>query len=296
MLRWGLMFARRQHQSRAPNSIGVQLLDHDLIEEGTQLLSHAAQDRRFPAVYGDMNKKSWLLALVALVLGAAVAVAITQSGQDDTKAAAPSTETTDTEKSSDSKENGSKGSSDEEEEKAADEEEATEQQVEQTVNTYVEALEQGDTEAACNIQTESLTVDVTASGVSGEQIAEACAEAASQFDWAELWADWASQIDLDDVQVKIDGAEAKVSLDGGASFSLDRQKSGEWKIDGVRLRGAGSGRSAPQGDGLPSGGNPPSGGNLPSGGNVPSGGGHERPSPQIPESPQLPQSPPRPQR
>jgi hypothetical protein len=172
--------------------------------------------------------------------------------------------------------------------------------VEQTVNAYVEALEQGDTEALCSIQAESFTVEVTASGVSGEEIAEACAEAASQFDWAEPWAAWASQIDLEDIGIDILGADAKVSLAGGGSFSLDRQKSGQWKIDGVRLPTEGSGGHGPEGPGgggwpnggsVPSGGTGPSGGSAPTGGNLPSGGGGDLPSPQIPQSPQLPQLP-----
>jgi ketosteroid isomerase-like protein len=224
-----------------------------------------------------MNKKSWLIALVALVLGAGAAVAITRGKQEDATVGAPPTDTTDSEKSKDSAKQESNASGDEADKNG---QKAAEEQVEQTVNTYVEALEEGDTEALCNIQAESLTVNVTASGVSGEEIAAACAEAASQFDWAELWAAWASQIDLDDVQVDIDGRAAKVSLVGGASFSLDKQKSGEWKIDGLKL---------------PGGGNAPSGGSVPSGGNVPSGGGGDLPSPHVPRSPQIPQSPQLPQ-
>lgn len=244
-----------------------------------------------------MNRKSWLFALVALVLGACAAVAVTQGLQDDSTVAAPPTESTETEQSGDSSDEGSKDSN---EEKDADDQKAAEQQVEQTVNAYVEALEQGDTEALCNIQAESFTAMVTASGVSGEEIAEACAEAASQFDWAELWAAWASQIDLEDIEIDIHGADAKVSLAGGGSFSLDRQKSGQWKIAGVRLPNAGSGGHGPEGPGggglpnggsVPSGGTGPSGGSAPTGGNLPSGGGGDLPSPQIPQSPQLPQLP-----
>jgi hypothetical protein len=194
-----------------------------------------------------MNRKSWLVVLVALLLGAGGAVAITQGMQEDAPVAATPAETTETEKSKGSSQKTSTDSAQEDDEKdAGDEAKSAEQQVEHTVNTYVEALAQGDTEALCEITAESLTVKVTASGVSGEEIAEACAEAASQFDWAELWAGWASQIDLDDVQVTIDGSEAKASLEGGASFSLDRQRSGEWKVDGWELPGGGGGRSAPQ--------------------------------------------------
>jgi hypothetical protein len=244
-----------------------------------------------------MNRKSWLIALVALVLGACAAVAVTQGLQDDSTVAAPPTESTETEKSGES---GDEGSKDSNEEKDADDQKAAEQQVEQTVNAYVEALEQGDTEALCNIQAESFTVKVTASGVSGEEIAEACAEATSQFDWAELWAAWASQIDLEDIEIAVHGADAKVSLAGGGSFSLDRQKSGQWKIDGVRLPSGGSGGRGPEGPrggglpnggSVPSGGTGPSGGSAPTGGNLPSGGGGDLPSPQIPQSPQLPQLP-----
>ena len=218
--------------------------------------------------------------------------------QDDSTVAAPPTESAETEKSGDSGDEGSKDSN--EEKKDADDQKAAEQQVEQTVNAYVEALEQGDTEALCSIQAESFTVEVTASGVSGEEIAEACAEAASQFDWAEPWAAWASQIDLEDIEIDIHGADAKVSLAGGGSFSLDRQKSGQWKIDGVRLPTEGSGGHGPEGPGgggwpnggsVPSGGTGPSGGSAPTGGNLPSGGGGDLPSPQIPQSPQLPQLP-----
>jgi hypothetical protein len=227
-----------------------------------------------------MNKTSWLIALVALVLGAGAAVAITKGLQEDSTVAAPPTESTETEKAGGSGDEGSKDSG--EEKKEPDDQKAAEQQVEQTVNAYVEALEQGDTEALCNIQAESFTVKVTASGVSGEEIAEACAEAASQFDWAELWVAWASQVDLEDVEVDINGADAKVSLVGGGSFSLDRQKSGEWKMDGVRLPTGGSGGDAPQ---------EPGGGGAPRGGNVPSGGSGDLPNPQIPQSPQLPQLP-----
>jgi hypothetical protein len=233
-----------------------------------------------------MNKTSWLIALVALVLGAGAAVAITQGLQEDSTVAAPPKESTETEKAGGSADEGSKDSG--EEKKDADDQKAAEQQVEQTVNAYVEALEQGDTEALCNIQAESFTVKVTASGVSGEEIAEACAEAASQFDWAELWAAWASQVGLEDVEVDIHGADAKVSLVGGGSFSLDRQKSGEWKIDGVRLPTGGSGGDAPQG---PGGGGWPTGGDVPSGGSVPRGGSGDLPNPEIPQSPQLPQLP-----
>ncbi|HYJ22325.1 MAG TPA: hypothetical protein VEW07_09920 [Solirubrobacterales bacterium] len=233
-----------------------------------------------------MNKTSWLIALVALVLGAGAAVAITQGLQEDSTVAAPPTQSTETEKAGGSGDEGSKDSG--EEKKDADDQKAAEQQVEQTVNAYVEALEQGDTEALCNIQAESFTVKVTASGVSGEEIAEACAEAASEFDWAELWAAWASQVGLEDVEVDIHGADAKVSLVGGGSFSLDRQKSGEWKIDGVRLPTGGSGGDAPQG---PGGGGRPTGGDVPSGGSVPRGGSGDLPNPEIPQSPQLPQLP-----
>jgi hypothetical protein len=147
--------------------------------------------------------------------------------QDDSTVAAPPTESAETEKSGDSGDEGSEDSN--EEKKDADDQKAAEQQAEQTINAYVEALEQGDTEALCSIQAESFTVEVTASGVSGEEIAEACAEAASQFDWAEPWAAWASQIDLEDIGIDILGADAKVSLAGGGSFSLDRQKSGQWR-------------------------------------------------------------------
>jgi hypothetical protein len=108
------------------------------------------------------------------------------------------------------------------------------------------------------------------SGGSGDEIAQACAEAAAHFDWAA----WARQIDLDDVQVNVDGAQASVSLTGGAAFSLDRQRSGEWKIDGVNPPAPA--RSAPQG-----------GGGLPSGGSVPTPQAPQRPQP--PELPQLPQ-------
>lgn len=245
-----------------------------------------------------MNRKGWLVALVALLLGVGAAVAVTQGLQDDPTVAAPPTESTETEKSGDSGGEGSKDSG--AEEKDADDQKAAEQQVEQTVNAYVEALEQGDTEALCNIQAEAFTLKVTASGVSGEEIAEACAEAASQFDWAELWAAWASQLNLEDIQVDIHGADAKVSLAGGGSFSLDRQKSGEWKIAGVRLPTGGSegheregpgGGGWPTGGSVPSGGTGPSGGSAPTGGNLPSGGGGDLPSPRIPQSPQLPQLP-----
>jgi hypothetical protein len=239
-----------------------------------------------------MDGKSWLIALVALVLGVCAAVAVTQGLQDDSTVAAPPTESTETEKSGDSGGEGSKDSGDEK--KDAEDQEAAEQQVEQTVNAYVEALEQGDTEALCNIQAEAFTLKVMASGVSGEEIAEACAEATSQFDWAELWAAWAGQIDLEDIQVDIHGADAKVSLARGGSFSLDRQKSGEWKIDGLRLptgASGGHGTEGPGGGGWPSGGSVPSGGSAPTGGNLPSGGGGDLPSPQIPQSPQLPQLP-----
>jgi hypothetical protein len=70
-------------------------------------------------------------------------VAVTQGLQDDSTVAAPSTESTETEKSGDSGGEGSKDSG--AEEKDADDQKAAEQQVEQTVNAYVEALEQGDT-------------------------------------------------------------------------------------------------------------------------------------------------------
>jgi hypothetical protein len=238
-----------------------------------------------------MNKKSWLIGLVALVLGAGAAVAITQGLQEDSTVAAPPAESTETDKSGDSGDEGSKDSGGEK--KDADDQKAAEQDVEQTVNAYVEALEQGETEALCNIQAESFSVNVTASGVSGDEIAEACAEAASQFDWAELWAAWASQINLNDVEVDVHGADAKVSLVGGGSFSLDRQKSGEWKIDGVRLPTGGSGDDAPQG---PGGGGWPSGGDASSGGNVATGASGDVPNPQAPQIPQLPQSPQLPQR
>ena len=175
-----------------------------------------------------MNKKSWLIALVALVLGGGAAVAITQFVQEDsTVVAAPTAPTHTTEKPEESTTKKKKSTKDEEKQPA-------EQDVEQTVNAYVEALEQGDTEALCDIQTEALTVKVTASGASGDEITEACAEAAEQLDWAELWAAWASEIDLDHVHVDINGGQANVSLKGGTSLSLDRQKSGEWEVDGVK--------------------------------------------------------------
>jgi len=242
-----------------------------------------------------MNRKSWLIALIALVLGAGAAVAIMQGLQDDSTVAAPPTDSTETEKSSDE---GSKDSGGEK--KDAEDQKAAEQEVEQTVNAYVEALEQGDTEALCNIQAEALTVKVTASGVSGEEIAEACAEAASQFEWAQLYAAWASQINLADIEVEVHGADAKVSLESGGSFSLDRQRSGEWKVDGVRLPTGGAGGDAPQGPGgggwpnaggAPSGASGPSGGGAPRGETLPSGGSSDLPSPQIPQSPQVPQLP-----
>jgi ketosteroid isomerase-like protein len=225
-----------------------------------------------------MTRKSWLIALVALVLGAGAAVAVTQGLQNDSTVAAPPTESSETEKSGDSHDEGSK---DPGEEKDGDGQKAAEQQVEQTVNAYVDALAQGDTEAICDIQAEAFNVKVAASGVSGEEIAEACAKAASQFDWAELWAAWARQMDLEDVEIDVNGGGAKVSLVGGGSFSLDRLRSGEWKIDGVRL---------------PTAVDQPSGGGVPSGGNLPSGGGVDLPSPQIPQSPQVPQLPQLPQR
>ena len=210
-----------------------------------------------------MNRKSWLIALVALVLGAGAAVAITQGMREDsTVAAAPTAPSDTTEKQEEPAKKKKKSKKDNEEQPA-------EQEVEQTVTAYVEALEQGDTEALCEIQTEALTVEVTASGGSGEEIAEACVDAAEQFDWAELWAAWASQIDLDDVQVDINGGQADVSLTGGTSLSLDRQKSGEWKVDGVQPS-----RQDPQAPPTPP---------LPD-------------NPQVPQSPQPPQLPQLPQR
>jgi hypothetical protein len=226
-----------------------------------------------------MSTKSWLIALVALVLGAGAAVTVTQGLQNDSTVAAPPTESSETEKSGGSRDEGSKDPG--EEKKDAEDERAAEQQVEQTVNAYVEALVQGDTEAICDIQAETFNLKVAASGVSGEAIAEACAEAASHADWSELWAAWARQIDVEDVQIDIDGAGAQVSLVGGGSFSLDRQRSGEWKVDGVR---------PPTAEGQPS------GGGVPSGGNLPSGGGADLPSPQIPKGQQVPQRPQIPQR
>ena len=112
-------------------------------------------------------------------------------------------------------------------------------------------------DALCAIQTEALA-------------AQACAQAAEGSDWAELWAAWASQIDLEQLKVDVNGGQASVSVAGGASFSLDRQRSGEWKIDGFTPPGGG-GRSVP----------------TRGGGSVPTGGGSvELPAPQRPQLPQ----------
>ena len=201
-----------------------------------------------------MNGKTWLIALAALVLGAAGAVAITRAAQEDVGTAVAPGQTAQTQSTPDQQQEQQKKNK----EKAADADEPAEQEVKVTVDAYVEAMEQGDTDALCAIQTEALA-------------AQACAQAAEGSDWAELWAAWASQIDLEQLKVDVNGGQASVSVAGGTSFSLDRQRSGEWKIDGFTP---------------PSGGGVPSGGNSPIGGNVAGGGSVELPAPQRPQLPQ----------
>lgn len=94
-----------------------------------------------------MNKKNWLIAPVALALGAGVALAMTQGAQQDGPVAATPTETAETgaKEGGDSKDQ-SKDFKDDKGTEAADDEQAAEQQVQQTVNTYAEA-EAGDTKA-----------------------------------------------------------------------------------------------------------------------------------------------------
>jgi hypothetical protein len=201
-----------------------------------------------------MNGKAWLIALAALVLGAAGAVAITRGAQEDTGTAAAPGQATQTESTPDQQQEQQKKKK---KQKAAEADEPAEQEVKVTVDGYIEAVEQGDTDALCAIQTEALA-------------AQACAQAAEGSDWAELRAAWASQIDLEQLKVDVNGGQASVSVAGGASFSLDRQRSGEWKIDGFTPP-SGGGRSVP----------------TRGGGSVPTGGGSvELPAPQRPQLPQ----------
>ena len=205
-----------------------------------------------------MNGKTWLIALAALVLGAAGAVAITRAAQEDVGTAVAPGQTAQTQSTPDQQQEQQKKKN---EEKAADADEPAEQEVKVTVDAYVEAMEQGDTDALCAIQTEALA-------------AQACAQAAEGSDWAA----WASQIDLEQLKVDVNGGQASVSVAGGASFSLDRQRSGEWKIDGFTPPSGGV-RSVP----TRGGGSVPTGG----GGSVPTGGGSvELPAPQRPQLPQ----------
>ena len=46
------MLARRQQQARAPHAVGLELLDHDLIEQGPKLLPHSYEDMRPIYSYG----------------------------------------------------------------------------------------------------------------------------------------------------------------------------------------------------------------------------------------------------
>jgi len=89
---------------------------------------------------------------------AAGAVAITQGAQEDTRTAAAPAQTTQTESSTDQRQEQKKKKKKKkkDEEKAADPDERAEQEVKVTVDAYVEAIEQGDTDALCAIQTEAL--------------------------------------------------------------------------------------------------------------------------------------------
>lgn len=114
----------------------------------------------------------------------------------------------------------------------------------------------------------------------------ACAEAAAELDYPALFAAFAGELDPDDVRVEIDGSSAEASLPSGLTFSLDENKSGEWKVDGLRLPGGDAERPAPRAPRDRNGSTRP---DALSGGNVPSGGGAQLPSPQVRQTPQLPQ-------
>jgi hypothetical protein len=168
-----------------------------------------------------MNAKTWLIALAALVLGAAGAVAITQGGQEDAGVAATPTQTTETEPPRDQQKQEKQNKN---KEKTADGDEPAEQEVEVTVDAYVEAMEQGATDALCSIQTEALA-------------AEACAQAAEGFDWTA----WASQVNLDDLQVDVTGGTtspwtASGRVSGGSMAS--RPRAGAAAAWSSRLRSA----------------------------------------------------------
>ena len=48
----GLVLARRQQQAGAPHPVGLELLDHDLVEQGPKLLPHSHEDMRPIYSYG----------------------------------------------------------------------------------------------------------------------------------------------------------------------------------------------------------------------------------------------------
>jgi hypothetical protein len=53
VLGWRLIGARRDEQTRAPDAIRVEFLDHDTIEEGAELVTHS----RLPMLGGELHNE-----------------------------------------------------------------------------------------------------------------------------------------------------------------------------------------------------------------------------------------------
>ena len=157
-----------------------------------------------------------------LAVAAGVALALVLSGDDngDESAATAPTETVTTEKTVTEQTETVTTETTQTERQEADE-------VQQTVTTFVESYEQGDSQQACS-QVE---------GGAGQQI-EDCAAAAG-INLRQLPS--SDELQIDDVSISGDRATAKLS--NGASFSL-RQSDGKWKVSGFqpqRQVGSGSG-------------------------------------------------------
>ena len=120
-------------------------------------------------------------------------------------------------------------------------------QVQATVTTYVEAVDDGDEATVCNLQVSDGSTTLT-----GKAALEACARAVG-IDTSQLPA--AGDVNFE--SVKVSGDEAKATLASGGQFFL-QQIGGTWKVEGFRPRPGGqTGGVAPGPGSRPSGGTRP---------------------------------------
>jgi redox-regulated HSP33 family molecular chaperone len=159
--------------------------------------------------------------LAAIVAGAVLAIVL--SGDDDgdkSSASAPTaTETSTTETATERTDTTTT-------ETSQGQQQQDEQQIEQTITTFVESAEQSDSQACSQV-----------AGGAGRRL-EDCAAAAG-IDLRTLPS--SDEFQIDDVRISGNRAEAKLS--NGSSFSL-KQSGGSWKISGFRPQrqvGPGSG-------------------------------------------------------